>query len=280
MELAGKVAVVTGGASGIGRALCRRFSAEGATVVVADVDAPGAAAVAQQIGGLAVPGDMSVEADVKGLVDTTLLSFDRIDLFCANAGILRGAGPDEPSPDPGPGFIGLDTPDEAWDRMWRVNVLSHVYAARALLPVLLAQGGGHILVTASAAGLLTILGNAPYAVTKHAAVALAEWLAITYGDRGLRVSCLCPQLVRTGMLAEAGNHLPGEQGTARSGVLEPEDVADAVVRGLREERFLILPHPEVAGYFFRKAQDYDRWLAGMRRMQAGANPLSFPADDH
>ncbi len=163
MELAGKVAVVTGGASGIGRALCRRFSADGASVVVADVDAPGAAAVARQIGGLAVPGDMSVEADVKALVDTTLLSFDRIDLFCANAGILWGAPPDDPPSSPaGPGLIGADTPDEAWDRMWRVNVLSHVYAARAVVPVLLRQGGGHLLVTASAAGLLTVLGNAPY----------------------------------------------------------------------------------------------------------------------
>jgi short-subunit dehydrogenase len=155
-----------------------------------------------------------------------------------------------------------------------------VYAARAVVPVLLRQGGGHILVTASAAGLLTVLGNAPYAVTKHAAVALAEWLAITYGDRGLRVSCLCPQLVRTEMLAAAGEHFPDEQGDAGSGVLEPEDVADAVVQGLRDERFLILPHPEVAEYFRRKADDYDRWLAGMRRMQARATPLSFPADDH
>ena len=263
MELAGKVAVVTGGASGIGRALCRRFAADGASVVVADVDGPGAAAVAQQVGGLAVPGDMSVEADVKSLVDTALLSYDRIDLFCANAGILWGARPDDPAD-----VIGADAPDEAWERIWRVNVLSHVYAARAVVPVMLEQGGGHIVVTASAAGLLTVLGNAPYAVTKHAAVALAEWLAITYGDRGLRVSCLCPQLVRTDMLASAGDHFPGDQGKAGLEVLEPEDVASAVVEGVRDERFLILPHPEVAEYFRRKADDYDRWLAGMRRLQA------------
>jgi NAD(P)-dependent dehydrogenase (short-subunit alcohol dehydrogenase family) len=261
MELAGKVAVVTGGASGIGRALCMRFAAEGASVVVADVDAPGAAAVAQEIKGLAVPGDMSVEADVTAVIDAARLSFDRIDLFCANAGILTGSRPDDPA-----AVIGPDAPDEDWERMWRVNVLSHVYAARALVPPLLDQGGGYILVTASAAGLLTMLGNAPYAVTKHAAVALAEWLAITYGDRGLRVSCLCPQLVRTEMLAAA---LPSaeHQGIAHLGVLEPDAVAETVVEGLREERFLILPHPEVADYFRRKAGDYDRWLAGMRRLQ-------------
>jgi len=262
MELAGKVAVVTGGASGIGRALCQRFAQEGASVVVADVDAPGAASVAQEIKGLAVPGDMSVEADVLALIDAVRLSFDRIDLFCANAGIATGSQPDDPA-----AALGPNTPDGDWERMWRVNVLSHVYAARALVPLMLDQGGGYILVTASAAGLLTTLGNAPYAVTKHAAVAFAEWLAITYGDQGLRVSCLCPQLVRTEMVAKA---LPAQpEGIARLRVLEPEDVAEAVVDGLREERFLLLPHPEVAEYFQRKAGDYDRWLAGMRRLQAG-----------
>ena len=260
MELAGKVAVVTGGASGIGRALCQRFAAEGASVIVADVDAPGAAAVAQEIGGLAVPGDMSVEADVIALVDAARLSFDRIDLFCANAGILSGSRPDDPA-----AVIGPDAPDGDWERMWRVNVMSHIYAARALVPLMLDQGGGYIVVTASAAGLLTMLGNAPYAVTKHAAVAFAEWLAITYGDRGLRVSCLCPQFVRTEMLAAAMSAAE-EQGLAKLGVLEPDDVAEAVVGGLRAERFLILTHPEVANYFQRKADDYDRWLAGMRRL--------------
>jgi len=263
MELAGKVAVVTGGASGIGRALCRRFAAEGASVVVADVDAPGAAAVAQEIKGLAVPCDVSVEADVAALIDAARLSFDRIDLFCANAGIASGGRPD------GPGAgIGPEAPDEDWERMWRVNVVSHIYAARALVPLMLDQGGGYILVTASAAGLLTMLGNAPYSVTKHAAVALAEWLAITYGDRGLRVSCLCPQLVRTEMLAAAMATVE-QKGLAQLGILDPEDVAEVVVEGLREERFLILPHPEVANYFQRKAGDYDRWLVGMRRLQAG-----------
>jgi NAD(P)-dependent dehydrogenase (short-subunit alcohol dehydrogenase family) len=263
MELAGKVAVVTGGASGIGQAMSRRFAAEGASVVVADIDAPGAAAVAHDIGGLAVPGDMSVEADVAALVDTTLLRFDRIDLFCANAGILWGSRPDDPS-----GIIGADAPDEAWERIWRVNVMAHVYAARAVVPRMLDQGGGHMLVTASAAGLLTLLGNAPYSVTKHAAVALAEWLAITYGDQGLRVSCLCPQLVRTDMLAGA-TAATKELGLGHLDVLEPDAVADAVVDGLREEQFLILPHPDVAEYFRRKAADYDRWLAGMRRFAGG-----------
>jgi len=252
------VAVVTGGATGIGRALCRRLAAEGASVVVADVDAPGAATVAKEIGGLAVPGDMSVEADVAALVDATLLTFDRIDIFCANAGVLWGVRPDDPAE-----VIGADAPDEAWDRIWRVNVLAHVYAARAVVPRMLDQGGGHIVITASAAGLLTILGNAPYAVTKHAAVALAEWLAITYGDRGLRVSCLCPEFVRTDMLASAGEHL-----LSAAAVVEPEDVAGAVVEALRDGRFLILPHPEVAEFFRRKATDYDRWLAGMRRLQS------------
>jgi NAD(P)-dependent dehydrogenase (short-subunit alcohol dehydrogenase family) len=262
MELAGKVTVVTGGASGIGRALCRKFAAEGASVVVADVDAPGAAAVAQEIKGLAVPGDMSVEADVLALIDAARLSFDRIDLFCANAGILTGSRPDDPA-----AAIGPETPDGDWERMWRVNVLSHVYTARALVPLMLDQGGGHIVVTASAAGLLTMLGNAPYTVTKHAAVAFAEWLAITYGDQGLQVSCLCPQFVRTEMLA-AAQPAAEQQGIAHLGVIEPEEVAEAVVNGLREERFLILTHPEVTDYFRRKAEDYDRWLAGMRRLQA------------
>ena len=262
MELAGKVAVVTGGASGIGQALCRRFATDGASVVVSDVDAPGAAAVAREIKGLAVPGDMSIEADVTALIDATRLSFGRVDLFCANAGIATGSQPDDPA-----ASIGPATPDEDWERMWRVNVLSHIYAARSLVPLMLDQGGGYILVTASSAGLLTMIGNAPYAVTKHAAVAFAEWLAITYGDHGLRVSCLCPQFVRTEMLTVA---LPAaEQRGIVGRVIEPVEVAEAVVDGLREERFLILPHPEVATYFQRKASDYDRWLAGMRRLQAG-----------
>jgi NAD(P)-dependent dehydrogenase (short-subunit alcohol dehydrogenase family) len=252
MRLADKVAVVTGGAAGIGRALCRRFAAEGARgVVVADLDAAGAERVARETGGLAVPVDVSREADVAALVARATAAYGPIDLFCSNAGIaLEG---------------GVEVPDRDWQRIWSVNCMAHVYAARAVLPGMLARGQGYLLQTASAAGLLTQIGSAPYSVTKHAAVALAEWLAVTYGDRGIRVSCLCPQGVRTNMLAGA------QTGTGRfllEGALEPEQVADAVVAGLAEERFLILPHPEVGEYFRRKANDYDRWLRGMRRMQA------------
>jgi len=252
MKLAGKVAVVTGGASGIGRALCRRFKADGARgVVVADLDGAGAQAAASEIGGIAVAVDVSREADVTGLVERATEAYGGIDLFCSNAGIAMEGG--------------VETSDADWQRIWGVNFMAHVYAARAVLPGMLARGEGYLLQTASAAGLLTQIGSAPYAVTKHAAVALAEWLAMTYGDRGIRVSCLCPQGVRTNMLAGA------EHGVGRmllEGALEPDQVADAVLSGLEAERFLILPHPEVGDYFRRKADDYDRWLRGMRRLQA------------
>jgi len=253
MRLTGKVAVVTGGAGGIGRALCRRFAAEGArAVVVADLDAAGAECVAREIGGLAVTVDVSREADIVNLVNRATESYGAIDLFCSNAGIAMEGG--------------VDTPDSEWQRIWNINFMAHVYAARAVLPGMLARGGGYLLQTASAAGLLTQVGSAPYAVTKHAAVSLAEWLSVTYGDRGIRVSCLCPQGVRTNMLAEAERSGPGR--LLLEGALQPEQVAEAVVAGLAEERFLILPHPEVAEYMRRKAADYDRWLRGMRRMQA------------
>jgi NAD(P)-dependent dehydrogenase (short-subunit alcohol dehydrogenase family) len=258
MKLAGSVAVVTGGASGIGRALCRRFAAEGASVVVADVDGAGAAAVATEIGGRAVAADVSVEADVVHLVEEALATHGRVDLFCSNAGILWGARPDDPAAP-----VGMEAPDEAWERIWQVNVMAHVYGARAVLPSMLERGQGYLLSTASAAGLLTVLGNAPYAVTKHAAVALAEWLAITYGAAGIKVSCLCPEGVNTNMLADAPESFRETVTT-----VEPEEVADAVVEGLAAERFLILPHPRVAEFFRRKADDYDRWLSGMRRLQA------------
>jgi NAD(P)-dependent dehydrogenase (short-subunit alcohol dehydrogenase family) len=260
MKLAGSVAVVTGGAAGIGRALCRRFAAEGASVVVADVDGAGAAAVAAEVGGQAVATDVSVEADVIHLVDEALSAQGRIDLFCSNAGILWGARPDDPE-----AVLGVEATDEAWERIWRVNVMAHVYGARAVLPPMLERGEGYLLSTVSAAGLLTVLGNAPYAVTKHAALALAEWLAITYGDSGIKVSCLCPEGVRTDMLDNAPESFKGTVAT-----IDPEDVAGAVVEGLAAERFLILPSPRVADYFRRKAEDYDRWLAGMRRLQAQA----------
>jgi NAD(P)-dependent dehydrogenase (short-subunit alcohol dehydrogenase family) len=252
MKLKDKVAVVTGGANGIGRALCRRFAAEGArAVVVADRETDKAAQVAREIGGLAVTVNVAVESDLARLVEQTLQAYGQIDLFCSNAGIggLPGA---------------LEVPNEAWQQIWEINVMAHIYAARAVLPAMLARGEGYLLQTASAAGLLTQIGAAPYSVTKHAAVAFAEWLAIKYGDAGIKVSCLCPQGVRTRMLL-------GEDGEResflREGALEPEQVAEIVVAGLSEERFLILPHPEVADYFRRKADDYDRWLRGMRRLQ-------------
>lgn len=255
MELRDKVVVVTGGASGIGAALCRRFAEEGAReVVVADLDADGATAVAGEIGGTAVATNVAVEADVKALAERTVAAHGPIDLFCSNAGIAIGGG--------------VEVIDEEWQRIWDVNLMAHVYAARAVLPGMLARGEGYLLNTASAAGLLTNLGAAPYAVTKHAAVALAEWLAITHGDAGIKVSVLCPQGVRTPMLL--GGADAGDEAAAMllAGAIEPEDVATAVVEGLRAESFLILPHPEVAEYLRRKTDDYDRWLGGMRRLQA------------
>ena len=252
MELAGRVVVVTGGASGIGRALCRRFAAEGARgVVVADVDAAGAAAVAEEVGGLAMSTDVSVEADVVALVEKARESYGSVDLFASNAGIAVRGGP--------------EVPDQEWQRIWDVNVMAHVYVARAVLPEMLSRGDGYLLGTVSAAGLLNHLAAAPYAVTKSAALSLFEWLAINHGDAGLKVSCLCPQGVRTNMLA--GEEASDARALLVEGALEPEQVADVVVEGIRAERFLILPHPEVGEYFRRKATDYDRWLGEMRRLR-------------
>jgi NAD(P)-dependent dehydrogenase (short-subunit alcohol dehydrogenase family) len=253
MNLSDKVVVVTGGASGIGRALARRLADEGARgVVVADLDGAGARAVADEIGGLGVACDVAVEAQVADLVARAATAFGPVDLFCANAGVAVGT--DEAAP------------DSEWDLALAVNVKAHVYAARALLPAWLERGEGYFLATASAAGLLTQIGSAPYAVSKHAAVAFAEWLSVTYGDRGIRVSCLCPMGVKTAMTA--GDGLATDIVATAGTMLEPEEVAAAVVEGLRAERFLILPHPEVRTFFARKADDYDRWLAGMRRLQA------------
>ncbi|HEU4386191.1 MAG TPA: SDR family oxidoreductase [Blastocatellia bacterium] len=249
MNLKNRVAVVTGGANGIGRALCRRFAGEGARVVVADVDGEGAASVAKETDGISFRTDVSVEADMIGLVAQATESFGRIDLFCSNAGIGTEGG--------------ADVPDAAWQRIWSINVMSHIYAARAVLPAMLDRGEGYLLQTVSAAGLLSQVGSAPYSVTKHAALAFGEWLSITYGDRGIKVSCLCPQGVRTNMLAEAKHGA-----FLLDGALDPEEVAECVVAGLAEEKFLILPHPEVGEYFKRKATDYDRWIRGMRRLQA------------
>ncbi len=268
MEVKDRVAVVTGGASGIGRALCRTFAQRGAAaVVVSDLDGAGAEAVADELTGrgtkaLAVRTDVADPGDMAALVAAATDTFGPVDIFCANAGIIVTGGP--------------EVPDEDWDRIWAVNVKSHIYAARAVLPSMLERGQGYLVHTASAAGLLTQLGSAPYSVTKHAAVALAEWLSITYGDRGIRVSCLCPQAVWTGMAgapqggdSDLPDALAATKGTATGdGIVRPEEVADLVIEAMAEERFLILPHPQVATYEQRRAGDRERWLKGMRRSQA------------
>jgi NAD(P)-dependent dehydrogenase (short-subunit alcohol dehydrogenase family) len=256
MYIRDKVVIVTGGANGIGRALCRRFATEGArAVIVADLNDAKARTVANEIGGVAVQADVSSEADVQRLVTTTVDNLGAIDLFCSNAGVGVDGG--------------VEATDADWEQSWRVNVMAHVYAARAVLPAMLARGGGYLLQTVSAAGLLSQIGSAPYSVTKHAALALAESISITYGDRGIKVSALCPMGVRTDMLKKAEF---GGGSFLLDSALEPEQVADYVIQGLAEEKFLILPHPEVAEYVSRKAADHDRWIRGMRRLQA-TNPL-------
>lgn len=257
MELKGKVAVVTGGGGGIGSAMGRRFVAEGArAVVLADLDGEAAARAAAEAGGPArgVECDVSSDHAVASLIAEVEGRDGPIDLYCANAGIALG--------------LDVTAPDADWERMWRVNVMSTVVAARHLVPRWIARGGGHLLVTASAAGLLATLGDAGYTATKHAVVGLAEWISITYADQGVRVSCLCPQGVRTNMVfgpSTAGTI--GAEQVRRLRIIEPEDVADSVVEGLRDERFLILPHPEVARYFQAKAENHERWLAAMRKVQ-------------
>jgi NAD(P)-dependent dehydrogenase (short-subunit alcohol dehydrogenase family) len=250
MEIRGKVAVVTGGASGIGAALARRFVAEGAAgVVVADIDGDGARAVAETLGehAIAVRCDVSLETEIQALVQAAEARFGRVDIYASNAGILGTAG-------------GIELPDALWNAMWNIHLMAHVWAARAVLPKMLERGEGYIVVTASAAGLLNIVETAPYGVTKHAAVAFAEWLRIAYGRRGIRVSCLCPQSVETAMTAAGA----GSAGV--NGVLTPESVAQTVVDTMREEHFLALPHPEVEDYMRGKAADYDRWLGGMQKL--------------
>lgn len=250
MELQGKRIVVTGGAHGIGWALCQRFAAEGAAaIIVADRDGDAARAAAEEIGAAAVQCDVGVESEVAGLAQSAEQRMGGIDLFCANAGIARGGG--------------IELADQQWLDVMQVNFMAHVYSARAVLPAMLKRRRGYLLHTASAAGLLTELGSAPYAVAKHAAVALAEWLAITYRKWGIRVSCLCPQGVQTNMLK-------GDSPTVRwlrEHAISPEDVAESVVQGLKAERFLILPHPEVAKYFVNKATDHDRWLDHMQTLR-------------
>ena len=244
-----RIVVVTGAASGIGRALASRFAQEGAKLVVcSDRNGDGIRAVAEEVGGIAFETDVSKEADIKLMIDTVEAEQGPIDLFCSNAGIGIGGG--------------AEAPDEAWQRIWDINVMAHVWAARHMVPLMAARGEGYLLNTASAAGLLSQIGSAPYAVTKHAAVGLAEWLAITHGDKGIRVSVLAPQAVRTAMTA--GN----PDGVASvDGMIEPEAVAEACVRAIEAEDFLILPHPEVLEYMRRKATDYNRWIGGMRKLQ-------------
>ncbi len=257
MQLKDKIAVVTGGASGIGKAMAQRFIKEGASqVVIADIQS-NLGEVAKEIGARAIPTDVSKEADIINLIQTVEKDYGHIDLLCNNAGIGVGGGP--------------ETPDEGWQKIWEINVMAHVYASRAALPGMLARGEGYMLNTASAAGLLSQIGSAPYAVTKHAAVGYAEWLAITYGDRGLKVSVLCPQAVRTAMTANTKNG--GVAGI--DGMMEPEQLCDTVIEALDAETFLVLPHPEVLTYMQRKTSDYDRWIAGMQRLQSQYSDGSF-----
>ena len=254
MKVNGKIVVVTGAGSGIGRALVQRFVKEGAGRVVAvDINADHVAETAAMSDCLAMTADVSREADIQRVIEDTENEVGAIDLFCSNAGV--GLGPSEQSP------------DEEWLASWEVNVMSHVYAARHLIPRMTERGGGYFLHTASAAGLLNQIGGAAYGVTKHAAVGFGEWLALSYGHRGIRVSMLCPQAVRTAMTAVADDDPGSEQvkAAAGDGMLEPEDVAQAVIEGLDKETFLILPHPEVVDYMQRKTADYDRWIRGMNR---------------
>ncbi|MCY3642788.1 MAG: SDR family NAD(P)-dependent oxidoreductase [Acidimicrobiaceae bacterium] len=261
MQLEGAVAVVTGAASGIGRSLARALALEaGSVVVVADINGSGAETVAAEIaaeagpggtGGLAAGIDVTHEDAVVSLIEHVESSLGPIELWCGNAGISH--------------LGGVERPDDEWNHVWDVNVMAHVIACRHLVPRWVERGSGHLLVTASAAGLLTNFGTASYAVTKHAAVGLAEWIAITHGDDGVRVSCLCPQGVRTPMTENEGAVAVDQ--VRALGLIEPEDVAAVTLEALREDRFLILPHPEVATYELRRAGDRQRWLDGMRRMQ-------------
>lgn len=262
MQLRDRVIIVTGGGNGIGKALFERFHQEGARkVIVADLEQDSAAAVAAAVDGDAFGVDVRNESQIHAMVATVEQRYGVVDLFCSNAGIIALDG--EP-------WWATSAPNATWQAMWEIHVMSHVYAARACLPGMLARGAGYFLNTASAAGLLNQVGDAAYSTTKHAAVGFAESLAITHGDDGIGVSVLCPQAVATRMIGSVGD---GDGGTAGvDGVLTPQQVADAVVIGLAAQQFLILPHKEVALYRQRKAEDYDRWLGGMRKLRRRFGP--------
>jgi NAD(P)-dependent dehydrogenase (short-subunit alcohol dehydrogenase family) len=249
-ELKDSGVVITGGGGGIGAAMARRFSSAGARVVVADINEDAATAVAREIGGVAVAGDAATEAGVERLIETAVGELGAIDMYCANAGVAPHGGADAGEAD--------------WASAWEVNVMAHVRAAALLLPSWLDRGRGRFLATVSAAGMLTMLGSAPYSVTKHAALSFAEWLSATYRHRGITVQALCPQGVRTAMLADAG---PGGRFLMGASAIEPGQVAETVAQALADDRFLILPHPEVAGYYQARANDTDAWIAGMNRLQ-------------
>lgn len=259
MKLKDKVVVVTGGASGIGEAMCHKFHEQGAkSIVVVDVNEEGINRVAGEIGGLAIKADVSNEADIQNVVKETTEKCGPIDLFCSNAGIGIGDR----------GHAASAT-NEEWQRIWEINVMAHIYAARTVLPQMIERGEGYLLNTASAAGLLSQIGSAPYSVTKHAALGFAESLAITHGDDGIKVSVLCPQAVKTGMTRDGGGV------AAVDGMMEADEAADIVVKGLDEESFLILTHPEVEKYMQRKTSDYSRWINGMRRLRKKVIQGSF-----
>jgi NAD(P)-dependent dehydrogenase (short-subunit alcohol dehydrogenase family) len=248
MQLKDRIIVITGAASGIGRAMAERFRKEQPKLIVcSDINEAGTRHTADSVGGVAITANVSKEADIQTLIETVESKHGPIDLFCSNAGIGIGGG--------------AEVPNDGWQRIWDINVMAHVWAARHLIPRMTARGGGYLLNTASAAGLLSQIGSAPYAVTKHAAVGFAEWIAITHGDQGIKVSVLCPQAVRTAMTA--GN----PDGVASiDGMMEPAEVAEACVRTIEAEDFLVLPHPEVLDYMRRKTADYNRWIGGMRKL--------------
>lgn len=258
MQLADRHIVITGAAGGIGSALARRIAQERPrSLTLADLDMDGVEAVARDLDALAVELDAGSEASVRGLVEAATRAGGQIDVFISNAGVGGARG-------------GPEAPEAAWDEAWRVNVMSHVWAARALLPEMLARGEGYLVNTASAAGLLTQVSSLIYSVTKHAAVALAEWMSIEYAERGVRVSCICPQGVRTPMLEMAMEDPVSAAALNFGGLIEPEDVAEAVVEGIAAERMLILPHENVARFMAFRGAEHERWLAGMRKLVAGA----------